>query len=1683
MKKTQLRNWKIVTSLVGLALLVFAGSVSAALTVTTINSNNANTFTPAWPVANNSLIAGLSPTVSQGNFTQESAGGIATLTDGAIGPVLLSGNQTAMATCGNNGGQLVIYDLPANANGYNITNISTYSGWGNGGRHAQAYTLYYATKASPRNFILLGNVVYSGGFTGNNPNNPSANEVIWADSAGGTIAANAAAILIDFSTPVSANGENGYSGYSEITVQGPAASNVVTQSVVIATSTQQGAAPFTPSWTLETPSLIGGLMPSATVGSFAGESPTALGSRDVSTLTANGNQTISLTTWTGGNTTSPNYVTAGAQSGIGNSIVYTLTNNLVNGSDVTNIVVYNGWADNGRMGQEYNVSYSTVSAPNAYIPITLVYYLPSTAGGTPVANRVAIMSTNGIPLASGVANIKFDFANVPVAGYFNNNYQGYGQIIVQGHDTTAPPPPPSALLTQDILPSYAATVVGDQITFTASYSNSPPVTPQWLVISGGTTNTINTGVVNVTNNGVVTSMVTVNNLQTTNSGNYVLEGLNATNGAAAPSFSSQAQLVVNSAPAPVGNIIMNYAEQAGQGAISPVNTSTNFTPTWTVNTFNDLISGFLTNASPSIPGTSYVGPGNFDVATAGGAPCNPDPTILSDGSGGYVTYWPNVGGNLTQCECGISASGAGQSMTYTLPSSATYGFDVTNITVYGGWGDHGRNEQKYEILYSTVANPTAFTSLGTFDYNPNDPANQPSATRTMLVPVSGALAQNVYAVEINWDVAAGPKNGFEGYSEVVVQGTPSINNPILVQDTLPAMAATMVGDQVVFTADFSNAPAASLQWQFINTNGIVSDIAGATTGTLTLNNLQLTNTGSYRLEAISLANGAAITYSTAASLKVSPMPAAVNNIVVLTANQVGLGPISGVNLSTNFNPTWTEDTNNDLILGSVDGGPGVPGTVYAGLGNFAVSGSGCNGDPAILSDGSFGYQNYYPGIGGNQALDTCGFSAGNSVTYTLPASSATGWSLTNITIVGGWGNNQRDDQVYWVLYSTISAPTVFNNLISVNYNPAGTPAVGQSASRTTLVPAAGAMAQNVYAIEINWYNAAVQSKNGWSGVSEIVVAGEPSPPVPVLTSDVTPGTAEDVVGSSVTLSAGFSGATSYQWLKDGTNLPAATNPTLTLANLKLTDLATNIGYRLVAFNGSGSNVSSACKVYVDPAPTAVSNIVTTVAYQTSLTAGFGPTWDISMLANSLIYGQNPPLIAYDTTGNFNDPDVSPASFNMAGGLPVLTDGGYGVFDNTGPHPAFATCGPGGPAPGAGQYVIYTLGNYSPDANGYDVTNIQISGGWNDNGRDSQYYTVLYSTVQNPTMFYPMVVVANNLSSGNLLGGGNGEAVPSGSGVPTTVRTTFTPASGLLASNVYALEVDYQFPAGVPNGYSGYSEISVFGSPSAAAPPSGPVITTAHEEYSNAWVPETPSLIAGQLPSSYGPGVFTEEGCNETNLTDGILDFGNLYSASCGDDGTAVPWLVFSPTNGGSWNLTNIVVYTLWHDFGRDGQYYNLSYSTTSAPMLFLPLASVAYNPFVPHDGRASGNRVQLAPATGQTLLASNVAAIKFDFTPQGSEDYGWSGYTQIILQGDNLPPTIVIPPTLAPPHVSGGNLIVTGTGGTPGAAYTWLQTTNLTPPIIWTTSTTGNLDGTGYLTNSLPITPGQPDNYYRLRMP
>lgn len=196
-----------------------------------------------------------------------------------------------------------------------------------------------------------------------------------------------------------------------------------------------------------------------------------------------------------------------------------------------------------------------------------------------------------------MANIKFEFSAPPNASSFNNGYQGYSEIIVQGNDTVAPPPPSSPYLVEETLPTYAETVVGDQVVITAAFSNSPPASLQWQVVKNGVTNDVS---------GATTSTLTLNNVQVADSGTYLLKAVNATNGAAAPSYSLGCPLVVGSLPAAVGNVVVRYASQNFPSSAS------GYFPAWPVTT-NSLIYGSVFGSGPGTFTSvgDFTGGGNF----------------------------------------------------------------------------------------------------------------------------------------------------------------------------------------------------------------------------------------------------------------------------------------------------------------------------------------------------------------------------------------------------------------------------------------------------------------------------------------------------------------------------------------------------------------------------------------------------------------------------------------------------------------------------------------------------------------------------------------------------------------------------------------------------------------------------------------------------------------------------------------------------------------------------------------------------------------------------------------------------------------------------------------------------------------------------------------------------------------
>jgi hypothetical protein len=184
--------------------------------------------------------------------------------------------------------------------------------------------------------------------------------------------------------------------------------------------------------------------------------------------------------------------------------------------------------------------------------------------------------------------------------------------------------------------------------------------------------------------------------------------------------------------------------------------------------------------------------------------------------------------------------------------------------------------------------------------------------------------------------------------------------------------------------------------------------------------------------------------------------------------------------------------------------------------------------------------------------------------------------------------------------------------------------------------------------------------------------------------------------------------------------------------------------------------------------------------------GAGSTFTPSYVVSSTDLINGRPAAA--SSGNF--------AFELSGGLPVLNDGVYGTITEPGgapdrTHLAFGVAGGG---QGTGTFVTYEL-DLAASPLGYNLSRVDVFGGWNDSGRDQQAYTVQYSTVASPAAFIDLANVSFN------------PTIPADT--QTANRVTITEDTlPNLATGVAAVRINFS-PA-TENGYSGYAEVDVIG---------------------------------------------------------------------------------------------------------------------------------------------------------------------------------------------------------------------------------------------------------------------------------
>lgn len=433
-------------------------------------------------------------------------------------------------------------------------------------------------------------------------------------------------------------------------------------------------------------------------------------------------------------------------------------------------------------------------------------------------------------------------------------------------------------------------------------------------------------------------------------------------------------------------------------------------------------------------------------------------------------------------------------------------------------------------------------------------------------------------------------------SPVVALTVTTASGPVLLSDVSPGEAVDHVGGQQTFSAAFNGTLPIGYQWQ-VNTGGGTTNIPNATNTTLILTNLQIANSGSYRLLATNAVGGPVST--SVATLTVVAEPRFAQ--AVMAADPAGYwrlnetGPTSGGNLVAadamqNFNGVYGS--------GSGDGvsGPtpflGFPGfesdntsvALTNGVANSCVILPALNLNSSAVTITAWIYPIGTP-------ADYCG------IVFCRPDGDAAGFGFTDNGQIGyTWNQNNQDT---WSWMSGLVPPSGQWSFVALMVSPGS--AVIYLCNTNGVFSATNVVANDAEAFNSNTL-IGDDPQDGGSGsrtfngrIDEVAIFNYTLTPAqlmnlyfngaggaPEQTSPTASPSGAVFAGTTVTLSASVIGLTpfQYQWLSNGVTLAGATNATLIFTNAQVADSAS---YNVVVGNSSGTNESSALVLEVNPA--------------------------------------------------------------------------------------------------------------------------------------------------------------------------------------------------------------------------------------------------------------------------------------------------------------------------------------------------------------------------------------------------------------------------------------------------------------------------------------------------------------------
>lgn len=414
------------------------------------------------------------------------------------------------------------------------------------------------------------------------------------------------------------------------------------------------------------------------------------------------------------------------------------------------------------------------------------------------------------------------------------------------------------------------------------------------------------------------------------------------------------------------------------------------------------------------------------------------------------------------------------------------------------------------------------------------------------VAISGAtsstlsFASAVIGDSGNYHVVVSNSGGIATSSSAVVVVTalapvttaPSIGTP-------PAAQSATIGSSVTFTVSVSGTSPFTYQWL---KNGIL--ILGANSSSLTLNPVQLSDTGTY---SVTVSGPGGIVTSSGATLTVNPAP------VVATPPQITSQP-SGLTLSTGgalnlsvvasgtgpLSYQWYK--NNVVVAGASASTLTIASASIVDSGTYHVVVSNTAGSatssPAIVVVTAAPSSTTAPSIGAPPAAQTA--TVGSSVTFSVSVSG--------------------------------TAPFTYQWLKN------GVAVSGATSSSFTLSPVQLSDA-GIYSVSVSGPGGSITS----SGAALVVLPAVVPSSAPTITSQ--PANATLSFGGSFTLTVGASGTgpITYQWYKNGSAISGATSASFTVASATTNDSGV---YHVLVTNSVGSATSTPATVTVLAAPPA-----------------------------------------------------------------------------------------------------------------------------------------------------------------------------------------------------------------------------------------------------------------------------------------------------------------------------------------------------------------------------------------------------------------------------------------------------------------------------------------------------------------